>query len=147
MEREGYHKRINELLNAVSTLLDANKAMGERVAELEKTADAYEALKARCEKLEGELAMRKRAHHGKGSEKPKAGSSPAKSEKTKDEDEEDYIDNGSRNDTPPEEADLDEDTVPDAPRKKKPRDTSNRPEHNNTCMRTSVSSMTAILRR
>lgn len=64
MEREEYHKKISELLNAVSTLLDANNAMGERVAELEKIADAYEALKTRCEKLEGELAMRKRGKHG-----------------------------------------------------------------------------------
>ncbi len=28
MEREGYQKQIDDLLNAVSTLLDANNAMG-----------------------------------------------------------------------------------------------------------------------
>ena len=37
---------------------------------LEKIADAYEDLKVRYDKLEGELAMRKRGHYGKGSEKP-----------------------------------------------------------------------------
>jgi hypothetical protein len=29
MEREDFHKRIDDLLNAVSTLFDANNAMGE----------------------------------------------------------------------------------------------------------------------
>ena len=38
MEREDYQKRINDLLDAVSTLLDSNRAMGERVAQLEKKA-------------------------------------------------------------------------------------------------------------
>ncbi len=31
MEREGYQKQIDDLLNAVSTLLDANNAMGEKL--------------------------------------------------------------------------------------------------------------------
>ena len=30
MEREDYQKRIDDLLNAVRTLLDANNAMGEK---------------------------------------------------------------------------------------------------------------------
>ena len=60
MEREDYQKRINDLLDAVSTLLDSNRAMGERVAQLEKKATAYDDLKAKYEKLVGELAMRKR---------------------------------------------------------------------------------------
>jgi len=38
MEREDYQKRIDDLLNAVTTLLDANNAMGEK---LEKTVSAY----------------------------------------------------------------------------------------------------------
>jgi hypothetical protein len=42
--------------------------MGEK---LDKTTSAYEDLKARYAKLEGELAMRKRGQHGKRSEKPK----------------------------------------------------------------------------
>ena len=56
MEREDYQKRINDLLNAVTTLLDANNAMGEKLQRLEKIADAYEDLKVRYDKLEGELA-------------------------------------------------------------------------------------------
>ena len=71
MDRENYQKRIDDLLNAVSSLLDANNAMGERIQKLEKIAEDYEDLKAENAKLKGELAMRKRAQHGKGSEKPK----------------------------------------------------------------------------
>ena len=40
MEREDYQKRINDLLNAVTTLLDANNAMGEKLQKLGKIADA-----------------------------------------------------------------------------------------------------------
>ena len=57
MEREDYQKRINDLLDAVSTLLDANKAIGEK---LDKATAAYDDLKAKYENLMGELAMRKR---------------------------------------------------------------------------------------
>ena len=39
MYREGYQKRIDDLLNAVSSLLDANNAMGEKNQKLEKIAD------------------------------------------------------------------------------------------------------------
>ena len=87
MERKDYQDRINSLLDAVQTLLDANNAMGERVAQLEKVAEAYDALKAKCEKLEGELTMRKRGQYGKKSEKPKGTSdaNPA-SDGSKDED-------------------------------------------------------------
>ena len=55
MEREDYQKRINDLIGAVSTLLDANQAMGEK---LDKATAAYDDLKAKYEKLAGELAMR-----------------------------------------------------------------------------------------
>ena len=65
MEREQYQKQIKDLLQAVETLLKSNNAMGERVAQ------DYEDLKAENAKLKGELAMRKRAQYGKGSEKPK----------------------------------------------------------------------------
>ena len=63
MEREQYQDRIKDLLQAVKTLLKSNNALGERVAQLEKVAGAYEDLKTRCEKLEGEFAMRKRGQH------------------------------------------------------------------------------------
>ena len=68
MEREQYQNQIKDLLQAVETLLKSNKAMGEK---LDKTTAAYEDLKAKYEKLEGELAMRKRGQHGTRSEKPK----------------------------------------------------------------------------
>ena len=132
MEREDYQKRIDDLLNAVTTLLDANNAMGEK---LEKTVSAYEDLKARYAKLEGELAMRKRGQHGKKSEKPKDSfeSNPA-SDGSKDADEEEYIENGSKNDAPATDdgQEEEEDAVPAEPREQKPRDLSNRPDHYNT---------------
>ena len=50
MEREDYQKRINDLLDAVTTLLDANNAMGEK---LENATAAYEDLKAKYKSPEG----------------------------------------------------------------------------------------------
>ena len=100
MEREQYQNQIKELLQAVQTLLDVNKTMEERVDLLEKKAAAYDDLKAKYDKLEGELAMRKRAQHGKGGEKPKDKSSSS-DENIKDDDENDYIENGSKRDAFP----------------------------------------------
>ena len=51
MEREDYQKRINDLLDAVSTLLDANKAIGEK---LDKATAAYEDLKAAIKRMESQ---------------------------------------------------------------------------------------------
>lgn len=133
MEREQYQKQIKDLLQAVETLLKSNNTMGE---ELRKVSAAYDDLKARYDRLEGELAMRKRGQHGKRSEKPKdTAASESKAEKTKDEDEGDYIENGSKNDVPPTDDDLEgeeEDTAPAEPREKKPRDLSKRPDHYKT---------------
>ena len=85
MERQDYINRINDLLQAVETLLKSNNAMGEK---LEETAAAYEDLKVRYDRLEGELAMRKRGQHGRKSEKPKdTAASDSGTGKTKDEDE------------------------------------------------------------
>ena len=132
MEREQYQKQIKDLLQALETLLKSNNAMGERVAQLEKLAEAYDDLKAENEKLKGELAMRKRGQYRKGSEKSKDDSSSDK-EKTKDNDENDYIENGSKHDVPPAE---DPEEVSDNPPSseapvKKDRDLSNRPDHYN----------------
>lgn len=133
MEREDYQKRIDDLLNAVTTLLNANNAMGEKLQKLEKIADAYDELKAENEKLKGELAMRKRGHYGKGSEKPKDTSeSNPTSDGIKDEDEDKYIENGSKNDVPPTDdgqEEEEENASPVEPQEKKPRDLSNRPDH------------------
>ena len=57
MEREQYQNQISDLLQAAETLLKSNDTMGE---ELRRVTVAYEDLKAKYEKLEGELAMRKR---------------------------------------------------------------------------------------
>ena len=133
MEREDYQKRIDDLLNAVTTLLNANNAMGEKLQKLEKIADAYDELKAENEKLKGELAMRKRGHYGKGSEKPNDTSeSNPTSDGIKDEDEDKYIENGSKNDVPPTDdgqEEEEENASPVEPQEKKPRDLSNRPDH------------------
>ena len=127
MEREQYQNQIKDLLQAVETLLKSNNAMGE---ELRKTSAAYEDLKAKYEKLEGELAMRKRGQHGKRSEKPNDDSSSDK-ENTKDDDEDKYIENGSKTDVPAEDEEQEEDTTSVELQEKKPRDLSNRPDHYN----------------
>jgi hypothetical protein len=57
MEREGYIRRMNELLDAVLSLLDANTKMWEK---LERISEDYELLKVKYAKQEGELSMRKR---------------------------------------------------------------------------------------
>jgi len=62
MEREQYQNQISDLLQAVETLLKSNDTMGE---ELRRVTVAYEDLKAKYEKLEGELAMRKRGLYTK----------------------------------------------------------------------------------
>ena len=133
MEREGYIKRINELLDSVQTLLDANVAMGKRIETLEQMSKEYEALKANYEKLKGELAMRKRGRHGRSSEKPKDTTSPS-DDTTKDEDEEHYIEHGSKKQEPPadEPDDGGEDASPSEPPAKQERDLSKRPKHYNT---------------
>ena len=59
-QREQYQNQIKDLLQAVETLLESNRAMGERMAQLEKIAQDHEGLKAENAKLKGELAMRKR---------------------------------------------------------------------------------------
>ena len=88
MEREQYQNQIKDLLQAVETLLKSNIALGERVSQLEKVAEAHEDLKARYIKLVGELAMRKRGQYGKKSEKPKdTPESNSSSDGSKDEDE------------------------------------------------------------
>ena len=103
------------------------------MAQLEKIAQDYEGLKAENAKLKGELAMRKRGQHGRKSEKPNDNTSSEK-DRTKDEDEDDYIENGSNNDVTPSEDEQDEgeSAKPAAPQEKKARNMSNRPEHNNT---------------
>lgn len=78
MERDGYQKRINDLLDGLESLLNANVKMGERIENLEKIAKDYEDLKVKYDKLEGQLAMHKCGKYGKVSEKSKDDSSSDK---------------------------------------------------------------------
>ena len=63
MERAQYQNQIKDLLQAVETLLKSNKAMGERVAQLEKIAEDYEVLLAENTKLKGELSTLENGNH------------------------------------------------------------------------------------
>ncbi len=71
MEREQYQNQIKDLLQAAEALLKSNKAMSERVAQLEKIVEGCEDLKAKNARLERELAMHKCGQHGKRIEKTK----------------------------------------------------------------------------
>ena len=92
MEREVYQKRINDLLDGLESLLNANVKMGERIEILEEKVKDYDDLKDKYEKLKGELSMRKRDQHGKKREKHKDTSeSYSTSDGTKDDDEDKYM--------------------------------------------------------
>ena len=97
-----YEKRIKELLDAVSTLLDSNNELGERLSQ---SMEENQALKSRIAVLEGELSRGRRSRYGKSSEKSHGG--PSNKGKTKEEQEEDYIWNGSKKGVPVEETDED----------------------------------------
>ena len=93
-----YEKRIKDLLEAVSTLLEANNAMGEKIDSLTDELAAVQAknelLESQVVKLTGELAQHKRSRFGKRSDK--SPNKPARSKNnTKDESEADYINNGN----------------------------------------------------
>ena len=64
MERNEYQDKIRELLQTVTTLLDQNKAMGERLEKaattISKANDEIESLKTELARLKGENAMRRR---------------------------------------------------------------------------------------
>ena len=99
-----YEKRIKELLDAVSTLLDSNNELGERLSQ---SMEENQALKSRIAVLEGELSRGRRSRYGKSSEKSHGG--PSNKGKTKEEQEEDYIRNGSKKGVPVEETDEEDD--------------------------------------
>ena len=124
-----YEKRIKELLDAVSTLLESNNELGGRLsASLEK----IEALEAENARLRGELAQRKRSRYGKSGEKSHGG--PSNKGKTKEEQEEDYIRNGSKKGVPVEETDEEDDEADEGTSSaaSKEYDGSNRPDKYNT---------------
>ena len=105
MEREQYQQQIRELIDAVQTLLDANRTMGEKLKTAESVAEQYKAhneesdrkiaeLEAKLDKITGEVKSRRRKMHGKNSEK-QSGRQSDDAVKTKDEAESDYIESGS----------------------------------------------------
>ena len=67
-----YEKRIKELLDAVSTLLDSNNELGERLSQ---SMEENQALKSRIAVLEGELSRGRRSRYGKSGEKSHGGPS------------------------------------------------------------------------
>ena len=101
MERKEYQNQIKELVQTVQTLLDANIALGNKQKETQAKADRQKEesdrkiadLQAQLDKLAGEVKARRRQMHGKNNEKQTSDKS-VKTGKTKDEEEEDYIENG-----------------------------------------------------
>ena len=101
MERKEYQDQIKELVQTVQTLLDANIALGNKQKETQAKADRQKEesdrkiadLQAQLDKLAGEVKARRRQMHGKNNEKQTSDKS-VKTGKTKDEEEEDYIENG-----------------------------------------------------
>lgn len=134
MERKEYQDKIRELLQAVTTLLDQNKAMGERLekadATISKANDEIEYLKSELARLKGENAMRRRKTYGKNGEKHSSGSVDKGT--TKDERESEYIKNGSKPSSEDDEYDeADSADSAEAASGKAKRDTSNRSSHYN----------------
>lgn len=68
-----YEKRIKELVQAVSTLLDSNTKLGEKVdaqmKEIQALRDERAALHTKIDKLEGQQEDLKRGGYGSSNEK------------------------------------------------------------------------------
>ena len=130
MERKQYLDQIKELVQTVQTLLDANIALGNKQKEQKEESDRKIAsLQEQVDKLTGELQARKRKMHGKNSEK-RTGKKSVNTGKTKDEEEEEYIENGSEQ---PSDSDSDaSDEVADTEATNPKKDLSQRPDHYNT---------------
>lgn len=94
MEREDYKRQIAELLQGMTTLLEVNKKMGKDLAEakanLEKANKRIDVLHSEVNYLKGKQAACNRHHYGDRNEKGKGSSTQSKG-RTKDEDENDYI--------------------------------------------------------
>lgn len=128
MDRE---QRIRELLQAVTTLLDSNKSMGEKMDKMLKENDTLhgenEALKSKLEKVEGRLEDLKRDKFGSKNEKHWGKPKPVKGT-TKQEEEDDYINNEGQSATSVDDTDEDEVSSTEIePKDSKERDLTNRP--------------------
>lgn len=161
MEREDFKRQIAELLQGMTTLLDSNTRMGQELAEARKDLQAARSdlscarsdlscaqddlskankkislLQSEIKYLKGKQTASNRHRYGDKGEKNTSGTSRSKG-RTKDEDENDYIENEGRKGNPPGEEDnsSSKSTSTDsstAPAEKSPRDTVNRPDHYNT---------------
>ena len=147
MEREDFKSQIAELLQGMTTLLDSNTRLGQELADAKKDLDAARddlskankkigVLESEIKYLKGKQNASNRHRYGDNGEKNINGTSKSKG-RTKDEDENDYIENEGRNVTPATEGDSSSSETsntesPKAPVEKSPRDTSNRPDHYNT---------------
>ena len=137
MERKQYIDQIKELVQTVQTLLDANIALGnkQKATEAKAAKDKAESdrkiseLQGKLDKLAGELQSRRRKIHGKNNEK-RTGDQSVNKGKTKEEEEDDYIENGCQQ---PAESGSDVSVeAPDTEATNPKKDLSNRPDHYET---------------
>ena len=147
MEREDFRRQISELLQGMTTLLDSNTRLGQELADARKDLSAARddlskankkigVLESEIKYLKGKQNASNRHRYGDKGDKDTKGNSKSKG-RTKDEDENDYIENEGRNVTPATEGDSSSSETsntesPKTPVEKSPRDTSNRPDHYNT---------------
>lgn len=136
MEREQYRKQIRELIGAVETLLDANRSIGEQLNEANSAIGALQdyvnTLENKIKKLEGKNASNNRIRFAKPGEKmAKAAQAESDKGKTKEQAENDYIENeGKVDDAHTDDDDEKEaESVDTQAETTETRDTSNRPEH------------------
>jgi transposase len=127
-----YEKRIKELVQVASTLLDSNTKLGEKVdaqmKENQVLRDENSALNTRIEKLEGQLADLNRDKYGSSNEKNPRTPKPDKGT-TKEEDEKAFIESEGK--PSPSEAGADDDGATSssvARKEEKDRDMSQRPD-------------------
>lgn len=140
MEREDFKRQIAELLQGMTTLLDSNKRMGQELEnarnDLSKANKKIDVLKSEINYLKGKQNASNRHRYGDRNEKDIKGSTKSKG-RTKDEDENDYIENEGANANPSDEgSDASSEETSDESLKatsaKEARSTENRPDHYNT---------------
>ena len=154
MEREDFKRQISELLQGMTALLDSNTKLGQELSEaredltkarndlssaqddLLKANKKIDILKSEIKYLKGKQNASNRHRFGDKGEKNTNGTSKSKG-RTKDEDENDYIENEGRNGNPSDQCGSSSSEATSGgssptPAEKAPRDTSNRPDHYNT---------------
>lgn len=154
MEREDFKRQISELLQGMTALLDSNTKLGQELSEaredltkarndlssaqddLLKANKKIDILQSEIKYLKGKQNASNRHRFGDKGEKNTNGTSKSKG-RTKDEDENDYIENEGRNGNPSDQCGSSSSEATSGgssptPAEKAPRDTSNRPDHYNT---------------